>query len=46
MWSIQRSNEIIDGKTIEQKVEEMLIPENLKIEIQMNGKWELENEIQ
>jgi peptide chain release factor 1 len=43
MWSIQRSNEIIDGKTIEEKVEEMLSPENLKIEIQIDGKWELEN---
>lgn len=43
VWSLQRSNEIIDGKTIEQKVDEMLAPENLKIEIQIDGKWECED---
>ena len=46
MWNIQRANEIISGKTIEERVEEMLNPENLKVEILIDGIWELENEIQ
>lgn len=40
LWINRRAHEIIKGKTLEQEVEEMLKPENIKIEIKdENGKW-------
>ena len=39
LWNNIKIHEIIEGKTIEKKVEEMMTPENLKIEIQDDGKW-------
>lgn len=42
MWHSQKVREVIDGITIEEKVDEMLKPENLKIEGRdENGKWKL-----
>ena len=40
LWNARRCKEIIEGKTIEQKVEESMTKENLKVEIQEDdGKW-------
>lgn len=40
IWLQKRAFENIDGKTIEQKVEEKMHPKNLKIEIKDDqGKW-------
>jgi len=42
-WLNRKSIEIIDKKTLEQKVEEMMTEDKLKIEIQKNGKWHKQN---
>lgn len=34
--------ELESGKTIEEQVDEMMSPENLKIEVKKDGKWEEE----
>ena len=40
LWVNRRAFEIIKGKTIEQEVEEMMDPKNIKIEVKdENGKW-------
>ena len=39
MWINRRVFEIKDKKTIEETVEEMMQPENLKIEVKKDGKW-------
>lgn len=39
MWHANKVREAITGKTIEQMVEDMCKPENLKIEIKKNGHW-------
>jgi len=39
MWLKVRSREIIEGKTVEKTVEEMMRPENLKIEVKDGNKW-------
>jgi protein subunit release factor B len=41
VWMNKKTWEVIEGKTIEQKVEESLIPKNLKVEIKEDGKWTL-----
>lgn len=33
-----------EGKSVEEKVEEMMAPENLKFEVKKDGKWTIENE--
>lgn len=40
-WISRRLREIETGKTIEQEVEESMKPENLKIEILVDGKWQV-----
>lgn len=39
LWHTAKVNEVLTGKTIEQKVEESMKPENLKIEYRIEGKW-------
>ena len=39
IWVNRRAHEIITGETIEQEVDRMMQPENLKIEVRENGKW-------
>jgi len=40
LWVNRKAHEIIKGKTVEQEVEEMMTPKNIKIEIKdENGKW-------
>ena len=40
LWHSRKVYEILRGKKLEKEVEEMLKPENLKIEIRVNNKWE------
>ena len=41
IWQIKRVNEVLSGKTIEQLVDEMMEPENIKIEGRNeSGEWE------
>lgn len=39
IWHSRKCAEIIEGKTIEEKVDEMMKEENLKIEVKENGEW-------
>lgn len=39
LWLNRKSFEIIEGKKIEDEVEEQMKPENLKIEYKYNNKW-------
>ena len=39
VWLYRKCQEIIDGKTIEEKVDEMLKDENLKIEVKDKDEW-------
>jgi len=40
LWMNNKINEVITGKTLEQKVEELMQPENLKIEaLNEKGQW-------
>ena len=39
IWHTQKVNEILTGKTLADIVNEMIKPENLKIEIKQDGKW-------
>lgn len=39
-WHNRRVMEIIENKTIDQIVEEMMVEDNLKIEVRKDGKWE------
>ena len=39
LWHLEKVSEITSGKTIEQVVEELIKPENLKIEVRENGRW-------
>ena len=40
IWLNRKVYEIMDKKTIEEKVDEALKPENLKVEFAEDGKWE------
>ena len=40
IWHTEKVNEVLEGKTLEEKLEESLNKNNLKIEIKCNGKWE------
>ena len=42
LWCNIKSHEIISGKTLDEKVEELLIPENIKVELKKDNKWILE----
>jgi peptide chain release factor 2 len=45
MWHTQKVNEILSGQTLGQKVDEMMLPENIRIEIQdEEGRWILDDE--
>ena len=39
LWINKKVHEVIEGKTIEQKVEEQMTPENIKIEVLSENKW-------
>ena len=43
IWHIQKIHEVLNGKKIEEIVDETMKPENLKIEIKEEGKWVEEN---
>jgi len=43
VWHNKKVNEIINQKTLEQIVDEMMDPVNIKIEINEDGKWEDES---
>lgn len=46
LWFNQKVQEVLTGKTIEQKVEEQIHPDNLKVEGKETGRWEkLQKEI-
>jgi len=45
IWHIHKVNEVITGKTIQQKVEEAMKPENLVIETKKDGKWVKEDSV-
>ena len=38
-WYNRKINEVIENKTLEEKVEEMMSSENLKIEYKIDNKW-------
>lgn len=40
VWLNRKAYEIMEGKKIEEKVEEQMIPENLKIEFKRENGWE------
>ena len=42
VWFNGKLQEVLTGKTLESKVEEMMAPENLKVEIMENGKFIVE----
>lgn len=39
LWQSMRIQEVLKGKSIEKEVEEMIQPENLKVEYRENKKW-------
>ena len=40
LWQAMKHKEVIEGKTLEQRVERMMHPKNLKIEGRdENGRW-------
>ncbi|RPI56457.1 MAG: hypothetical protein EHM49_00245 [Deltaproteobacteria bacterium] len=41
LWLNRKADEVIQGKTLEELVAEMMLPENLKVEALVNGTWEL-----
>lgn len=44
LWHARKVMEVLEGKTIEEKVEEMMKPKNLKIETKINKTWTEVNE--
>lgn len=40
VWHNRKVNEVIAQKTLEETVDDLMKPENLKIEAKENGKWE------
>lgn len=41
LWWTRKVWEIDEGETIEQKVDRLMVPENLKTEVSVSGKWEI-----
>ena len=39
LWLNTKMNEIIEGKTLDQKIDEMMNPCNIKVEIKEENKW-------
>jgi hypothetical protein len=39
VWHNKKVNEVIAQKTIEEMVDELISSENIKIEVQKDGKW-------
>lgn len=39
MWLKRKSHEVMEKMTLEEKIDRMMVPENLKIETRENGKW-------
>lgn len=39
VWHSKKTQEILSGKTIEQKVQESMVDSNLKIECRVDNKW-------
>ena len=44
VWHSRKVYEIIEGERLEEKVDKMMDPKNLKIEIRQDDKWEEDNE--
>lgn len=38
-WHLLKVREVLEGKSIEQLVDRMMEPENLKLEVKVDGKW-------
>ena len=45
LWLSMKSMEVMDKMTLEEKVDKMIKPENIKVEVKENGKWVDEREI-
>lgn len=39
LWHTQKTHEILTGVSIEERVEEMMAPGNIKVEHQEDGRW-------
>lgn len=44
VWHTRKVNELLSGKKLEVRVNEMMLPENIKIEVKENNKWVEQNE--
>ena len=45
LWLQRKTSEVFSGQTIEQKVDEVMQPKNLKIETKINNKWCIDGHI-
>lgn len=43
LWMTRRVAEIRDEKTLDEKVDELMVPENIKAESKKDGKWQADN---
>lgn len=41
-WVAEKRREMDTGKTAEERVAEQMAPENIKVEVRRDGRWELE----
>lgn len=39
LWHLKKTREVLDGYTLEQKVDEAMKPENLKVEVRTEDGW-------
>lgn len=39
IWHSIKIQEVLTGKSIEDKIDDMMCPQNLKVEAKENGKW-------
>jgi len=42
LWILRRANEIAQGATIEEQIDKMMHPKNLKVEVKEQGRWRTE----
>lgn len=45
MWLNRKSHEVMEKMTLEEKVEKMMHPDNVKTEVRVDGKWVDEEEL-
>jgi len=45
LWHNRVVHEVLEGETLEQRVEKLMAPRNLKVEIKKNERWECDNQI-